>query len=70
MKQSQDHAGKFKRLKAVAEGKYAKRVSIMEETRTAKKLVAEEESLKKRIVEIARSVYGEKWKPPLWGWQP
>ena len=70
MTKSQEHADRFKELKRIAEEKYARGLSISKETKEAKKVIAEEEELKKRIAEIARLVYGGIWRPPSWGYQP
>ena len=62
-KKSQEHADRFNELKKIAEDKHSRGLDITEETMAAKALVKEEEALKIRILEIMRSIYGDKWKP-------
>lgn len=67
-KKSEENGKRYKELKKVATEKSAKGLDITKETMAVQKLMAEEGVLKKRVEEIARSVYGEKWKPPAWLW--
>ncbi len=69
LKQSQKHANRFSELKKSAEDKHSRGQDITEETMAAKAIVEEEGVLKIRILEIMRSVYGDKWKPsPFEAW--
>lgn len=62
-KKSREHASRFKELKKTAEEKSRKGLDITEETEAVKAIAADEDALKKRVLEIMRSIYGKDWQP-------
>lgn len=62
-KKSREHASRFKELKKTAEEKSRKGLDITEETEAVKAISADEDALKKRVLEIMRSIYGKDWQP-------
>ena len=62
-KKSTENASRFQELKKIAEEKYNKGLDITEETEAVKAIVAAEDALKKRVLEIMRSIYGKDWQP-------
>lgn len=62
-KKSREHASRFKELKKTAEEKSKKGLDITEETEAVKAIAADEDALKKRVLEIMRSIYGKDWQP-------
>ncbi len=62
-KKSTENASRFQELKKVAEEKYNKGLDITEETEVVKAISADEDALKKRVLEIMRSIYGKDWQP-------
>ena len=56
-KKSSEHASRFRELKKTAEQKSRKGLDITEETEAVK------DALKKRVLEIMRSIYGKDWQP-------
>ena len=62
-KKSTENASRFQELKKIAEEKYNKGLDITEETESVKAIAAAEDALKKRVLEIMRSIYGKDWQP-------
>jgi thymidylate synthase len=62
-KKSTENASRFQELKKIAEEKYNKGLDITEETEAVKAIAADEDALKKRVLEIMRSIYGKDWQP-------
>lgn len=62
-KKSTENASRFQELKKIAEEKYNKGLDITEETEAVKAISADEDALKKRVLEIMRSIYGKDWQP-------
>ena len=62
-KKSSEHASRFRELKKTAEQKSRKGLDITEETEAVKAIAADEDALKKRVLEIMRSIYGKDWQP-------
>ena len=62
-KKSTENASRFQELKKIAEEKYNKGLDITEETEAVKAIAAAEDALKKRVLEIMRSIYGKDWQP-------
>ena len=62
-KKSRENASRFQELKKIAEEKYNTGLDITEETEAVKAIAADEDALKKRVLEIMRSIYGKKWQP-------
>ena len=62
-KKSSEHASRFRELKKTAEQKSRKELDITEETEAVKAISADEDALKKRVLEIMRSIYGKDWQP-------
>ena len=62
-KKSREHASRFWELKKTAEQKSRKGLDITEETEAVKAIAADEDALKKRVLEIMRSIYGKDWQP-------
>ena len=62
-KKSSEHASRFRELKKAAEQKSRKGLDITEETEAVKAIAADEDALKKRVLEIMRSIYGKDWQP-------
>ncbi len=62
-KKSREHASRFRELKKTAEEKSRKGLDITEETEAVKAIAADEDALKKRVLEIMRSIYGKDWQP-------
>lgn len=62
-KKSSEHASRFRELKKTAEEKSRKGLDITEETEAVKAIAADEDALKKRVLEIMRSIYGKDWQP-------
>lgn len=60
---SSEHASRFRELKKTAEQKSRKGLDITEETEAVKAIAADEDALKKRVLEIMRSIYGKDWQP-------
>ena len=60
---SSEHASRFRELKKTAEEKSRKGLDITEETEVVKAIAADEDALKKRVLEIMRSIYGKDWQP-------
>lgn len=62
-KKSTENASRFQELKKIAEEKYNTGLDITEETEAVKAIAADEDALKKRVLEIMRSIYGKDWQP-------
>jgi hypothetical protein len=62
-KKSSEHASRFRELKKTAEQKSRNGLDITEETEAVKAIAADEDALKKRVLEIMRSIYGKDWQP-------
>ena len=60
---SSEHASRFRELKKKAEEKSRIGLDITEETEAVKAIAADEDALKKRVLEIMRSIYGKDWQP-------
>ena len=60
---SSEYASRFRELKKKAEEKSRKGLDITEETEAVKAISADEDALKKRVLEIMRSIYGKDWQP-------
>ena len=60
---SSEHASRFRELKKMAEEKSRKGLDITEETEAVKAIAADEDALKKCVLEIMRSIYGKDWQP-------
>lgn len=63
IEKSRGHASRFLELRKVAEEKYKNGQDITGETEAVKAIIADEDVLKKRVLEIMRSIYGKDWEP-------
>jgi len=63
IEKSRGHASRFLELRKVAEEKYKNGQDITGETEAVKAIIADEDVLKKRVLEIMRSIYGNDWEP-------
>ena len=63
IEKSRGHASRFFELRKVAEEKYKNGQDITGETEAVKAIIADEDALKKRVLEIMRSIYGKDWEP-------
>ncbi|MBR5549394.1 MAG: protein kinase [Kiritimatiellae bacterium] len=62
-KESMSLSRRFQELEKVAEEKHARGQSILKEIIKVRNIVKEEKKLQQRVLEVGRSVYGDKWKP-------